>query len=88
MCVCVCILILSKRIHIAVCGPIWTKFGTHMQIHLEREVGEKNSPCDLGALGGFKGSEIDKCGKAAKPLDRSAPNFSHIMQIHLGMNLG
>ena len=40
VCVCVCVLVLSKRIHIAVCGPIGTKFGTHMQIHLEKLMGK------------------------------------------------
>ena len=28
--------------------------------------------------GGFKGSGIEKCGKAAKRLDRSAPNLAHL----------
>ena len=40
MCVSVCVLVLSKRIHVAVCGPIGTKFGTHMQIHLEKLMGK------------------------------------------------
>ena len=30
----------SKRIHVAISGPIGTKFGTHMQIHLEKVVGK------------------------------------------------
>ncbi len=31
VCVCVCVCVYpSKRIHVAVCGPIGTKFGTHM----------------------------------------------------------
>ena len=43
VCVCVCVCACAcacacacpfKRIHIAVCGLIGTKFGTHMQIHL------------------------------------------------------
>ena len=37
-------------------------------------------------MGGFNWSEIDKCWKAAKRLDRSAPNFAH-MRIHLGINI-
>ena len=37
MCLCV---ERSKRIHVAVSGPIGTKFGTHMQIHLETVVGK------------------------------------------------
>ena len=39
VCVCLCVYP-SKHIHIAVCGPIGTKFGTHMQIHLEKVVGK------------------------------------------------
>ena len=33
----------SKHIYVAVCGPIGTKFGTHMQIHLEKVVGKIKS---------------------------------------------
>ena len=52
--VCVCSVILSKRIHVDVRGPIWTKFGTLMQIHIERVmVGIKNSPCNLGGTWGI-----------------------------------
>ena len=29
----------SGRIHVAACGPIGTKFGTRMQIHLEMVMG-------------------------------------------------
>ena len=56
MCVCVCVYP-SKRIHVAVCGPIGTKFGTHMQIHLEKVVGKiKICPVSRrGNLGGFRG---------------------------------
>ena len=52
MCVCV---YPSKRIHVAVCGPIGTKFDTHMQIHLEKVVGKiKICPCHAGGnLRGF-----------------------------------
>ena len=40
-CVCVSVCVYpSKHIHVAVCGPIGTKFGTHMQIHLEKVVGK------------------------------------------------
>ena len=54
MCVCLCVYP-SKRIHVAVCGPIGTKFGTHMQIHLEQVVGKnKNLPrVTQGEIGGF-----------------------------------
>ena len=41
---CVCVYP-SKRIHVAISGPIGTKFGAHMQIHLEKVVGKiKNCP--------------------------------------------
>ena len=43
----------SGRIHVAACGPIGTKFGTRMEIHLEMVMGEiKITPCDLGGIGG------------------------------------
>ena len=46
MCVCVCVCVYpSKRIHVA----IGTKFGTHMQIHLEKVVGRVTQ----GEFGGF-----------------------------------
>ena len=50
----------SKHIHVAVCGPIGTKFGTHMQIHLEKVVGKiKNCPVSpRGHLGGFRGQKF------------------------------
>ena len=35
---CVCVYP-SGRIHVAACGPIGTKFGTRMQIHLEMVMG-------------------------------------------------
>ena len=53
MCVCVCVYP-SKRIHVAVCGPIGTKFGTHMQIHLEKVVG-KIKICPVSRRGEFGG---------------------------------
>ena len=85
---CVCVYP-SKRIHVAISGPIGTKFGTHMQIHLEKVVG-KIKICPVwprGHMGGFRGSEIDKWGKSANRLDRLAPNLAH-MRIHLGTNMG
>ena len=53
MCLCV---YPSKQIHVAVCRPIGTKFGTHMQIHQEMVVGKikQIATCDLGGTwGGF-----------------------------------
>ncbi len=54
----------SKRIHVAVCGPIGIKFGKHMQIHLEKVVGKiKICPVSRrGNLWGFRGSEIENVG--------------------------
>ena len=77
MCVCV---YPSKRIHVAVCGPIGTKFGTHMQIHLEKVVGKiKFWPVSRrGNLGGFRGVRNLKCRKSAKWLDRLTPNLAHM----------
>ena len=46
----------SGRIHVAACGPIGTKFGTRMEIHLEMVMREiKITPCDLGVFGGVLG---------------------------------
>ena len=44
--------------------PIGTKFGTHMQIHLEKVVGKiKICPVSRrGNSGGFRGSEIENVG--------------------------
>ena len=46
-------------IHVAVCGPIGTKFGIHMQIHQENVVG-KIKFCPVwprGHMGGFRGQK-------------------------------
>ena len=70
----------SKHLHIAVCGPIGTQFGTHMQIHLEKVVGKikKFALCHPGGnLGGFRGPEIQKSGKTTKRMDQLAPNLAH-----------
>ena len=53
VCVCVCVYP-SKRIHVAVCGPIGTTFGTRMQIHLEKVVG-KIKICPVSRRGEFGG---------------------------------
>ena len=53
-CVCVCVYP-SDGIHVVACGPIGTKFCTHMQIHLQMVVSLiKISPVlPKGGLGGF-----------------------------------
>ena len=79
MCVCVCVYP-SKHIHVAVCGPIGTKFGTHMQIHLEKVEG-KIKICPVsprGNLGGFRGPEIQTSGITTKRMDQLAPNLAHM----------
>ena len=54
---------------------------THADSHRKGSGREKNSPLEER---GHLGLEIDKCGKAAKLLDRSALNLAHIiMQIHI-----
>ncbi len=81
----------SKRIHVAVCGPIGTKFGTHMQIHLEKVVGKiKICPgSHRGNLGGFRRSEIEnvmwEICQMAGPI---STKFGTHVRIHLGMDIG
>ena len=57
VCLSVCLCVYpSGRIHVAACGPIATKFGTRMEIHLEMVMGEiKITPCDLGGIWGVLG---------------------------------
>ena len=79
----------SKRIHVAVCGPIDTKCCTHMQIHLEKVVGKiKICPVsprgNLGVLGGQK-LKMWKICQTAGPI---STKFGTHMGIHLGMNIG
>ena len=60
-CVSVCLCVYpSGHIHVAACGPIGTKSGTRMEIHLEMVMGEiKITLCDHGGhLGGFRGQKI------------------------------
>ena len=69
----------SDGIHVVACGPIGTKFGTHMQIHLQLVVSEIkiSSVLPKGGGGGFRGSEIQKSGIATKPVDQLVPNLVH-----------
>ena len=64
MCVClsvclsVCLCVYpSDGIHVVACGPIGTKFCTHMQIHLQMVVSKiKSALCyPRGVWGGFRG---------------------------------
>ena len=79
----------SKRIHVAVCGPIGTEFGTHMRIHLEKVVGKiKICPVsprwEFGVLGAQKLKMWD-IFQTAGPI---STKFGTHMRIHLGMNIG
>ena len=83
----------SKRIHVDVCGPIGTKFGTHMQIHLEMVVGKiKFAPCHAGGgggnWGGGLGSQKLKMWEISQTAGPISTTFGTHMQIHLGMNIG
>ena len=90
MCVCLCVYP-SKRIHVAVCGPIGTKFGTHMQIHLEKVVGKiKICPVsrrgNLGG-GGFRGQKL-KMWEICQMAGPISTKFGTHVRIHLGMDIG
>ena len=45
-------------------GPIGTKFGTHVQIHLGMDIRQTNCPSrQKGHMAGFRGSKIQNLGK-------------------------
>ena len=82
VCLSVCLCVYpSDGIHVVACGPIGTKFCTHMQIHLQMVVSKiKISPVlPKGGLGGggFRGSGIHKSGITTKRVDQLAPNLVH-----------
>ena len=54
MCVCVCVCVSFPAYTRRRFGPIGTKFGTHMQIHLEKVVG-KIKICPVSRRGEFGG---------------------------------
>ena len=90
MCVCVFLCVYpSKRIHVAVCGPIGTKFGTHMQIHLEKVVGKiKISPVSRRVnLGGFRGQKW-KMWEICQMAGPISTKFGTHVRIHLVMDIG
>ena len=91
MCVCVCVCVYpSKRIHVAVCGPIGTKFGTQMQIHLEKVVGKiKIYPVSRrGNLGGVLGGQKLKMWEICQMARPISTKFGTHVRIHLGMDIG
>ena len=60
-CVCLCVCVSFWAYTRRRLGPIRTKFGTRMEIHLEMVMAEiKITPCDLGGIwgGGFRGHKI------------------------------
>ena len=64
-------------------GPIGTKFGTRLQIRVTADSSgnghRPNSSLNtLGAFHGLGGGHKFKSGKAAKRLDRLAPNLVHV----------
>ena len=88
MSVCLCVYP-SGRIHVAACGPIATKFGTRMEIHLEMVMGEiKITPCDLGRIWGVLGAENQKSGINYQTDGPIGTKLCTHVRIHLGMDIG
>ena len=89
MCLCV---YPSKRIHVAVCGPIGTKFDTHMQIHLEKVAGKLQfAPCHVGGGGGIwgvLGGQNLKMWEICQMAGRIRTKFGPHVRIHLEMDIG
>ena len=72
-------------------GPIDTKFGTRLWIHLGMDIGSNNSPHDTSGrhCGWFYGINNSKDWHiVVKRLDGLGINFAHIMQTNLGMDKG
>ena len=61
-------------------GPIGTKFGKHLQIHLAMDIMLKTISHSIpkGEIWGFRWSKMQKSGKSTKRLDRLAPNLVHV----------
>ena len=70
-------------------GPIGTKFGTHVHIHLGMDIRQTNCPSNhKGALGGFRGV---KHAKSLEKLSTAGPvgtNCGSRLRIHLGVDIG
>ena len=62
--------------------PIGTKFGTCLQIRLGMDIAKYNSPLNTtGDISeGFRGHKF-KSWKAAKRMDRLAPNSVHVCRF-------
>ena len=60
-------------------GPIATKFGTHVHIHLGMDIRQTNCPkTHKGAFGGVLGGQTFKSQGKLKRLDRLAPTLVHV----------
>ena len=56
-------------------GPIGTNFGSRLRIHLGMDIAKYDSPLNTtGGISFFLGGHQFKSGKAAKRMDRLAPN--------------
>ena len=67
--------------------PIGTKFGTCLRIRLGMDIAKYNSPLKTtGGISGVLGGHKIKSGKAAKRMDRLAPNSVYVYRptIHQG----
>ena len=70
-------------------GPIGTKFGTHVHIHLEMDMRQQNCLSrHMAALGGFRGSHIQKVWRSCQTAGPIGTNFGSRLRIHLGMDIG
>ena len=86
MCLCV---YPSGRIHVAAYGPIGTKFGTRMEIHLEMVMGEiKITPCDLGGIWGVLGVRKYQIWNNYQTDGPIGTKCGTHVRIHLGMDIG
>ena len=88
VCVCVCVCP-SGRIHVAACGPIGTKFGTRVQIHLEMVVGSIKLPLsDLGGMWGVLGGHKCKIWNSYQTTGSIVTRCCTHVRIHRGMDIG
>ena len=71
-------------------GPIGTKFGLHVQIHLGMDIRQTNCPSrhkgsTWGVLGGQTFKSLEKLStQTAGPI---GTNFGSCLRIHLGMDI-
>ena len=63
-------------------GPIGTKFGTHVQIHMGMDIRQTN--CPSRHKGGLRGVNNSKVWESCP----TGTNFGSRLRIHLGMDIG